>query len=297
MMTTISRSTATPPAPASDKKTVASQYALPAIGGEYHFLFRRMHSLTGILFGGYIVVHLLINATLLEGSRGVEATVFQQQVDKIHSLPWLVAIEWVAIILPLIYHTVYGIWITATGQPNVGGYGYAKNWFYLAQRVSAVILVFFIAFHVLSMKIGGTSFTFVPHDLATESTALHLQYSWLVGWVVYPIGILAGTFHLANGFWTAAITWGLTTTATAQFRWGLACVGLFIVTTLAGFGALAGGLGIDLDEAEIAAVRAAQDGTVLTEDGELVDEGPELIDGGPAQVIQETAEGVEDLVD
>ena len=35
--------------------------------GQYHFLLRRLHSLTGIVFGGYLVVHLLINATIAQG--------------------------------------------------------------------------------------------------------------------------------------------------------------------------------------------------------------------------------------
>ena len=41
------------------------------------------------------------------------------------------------------------------------------------------------------------------------------------------LGILASAFHLANGFWTAAITWGLTISANAQRRWGAVCVGIF----------------------------------------------------------------------
>ncbi|HMO26554.1 MAG TPA: hypothetical protein PKB10_09805, partial [Tepidisphaeraceae bacterium] len=106
-----------------------------------HFLIRRLHSLTGVLFGGYICLHLLINATLIEGSRydGVP-TVFQQQVDKIHSLPFLGAIAFTLILLPIIYHTIYGIYITITGQPNVANYPYTKNWLYTMQRVTAVIL-------------------------------------------------------------------------------------------------------------------------------------------------------------
>ena len=252
-------STVHPPAPASERKTTAASYALPGLGGQYHFLFRRLHSLTGIVFGGYIIVHLLVNATLLEGSRySGGASVFQQQVDKIHALPWLILVEWVAIYLPLIYHTVYGIWIALTGQPNAGSYGYLKNWFYVAQRISAIILVFFILFHVLSMKIGGSVFTFVPIGLATESTGAHLQSYWWVGWLVYPVGILAATFHLSNGFWTAAITWGLTTTKAAQHRWGLACAGLFLFTTVCGFAALIGGLGVDVTEQQQAQLDAAQ---------------------------------------
>lgn len=279
--------TAHPPAPASERKTTAPSYALPAIGGQYHFLFRRLHSLTGILFGGYIIVHLLVNATLLEGSRyDGNPTVFQQQVDKIHSLPWLFLIEWTAIYLPLIYHTVYGIWIAVTGQPNVGSYGYLKNWFYVAQRVTAIILVFFILFHVLSMKIGGSVFSFVPVELAHESTVAHLQSYWWVGWLVYPIGILAATFHLSNGFWTAAITWGLTTTKAAQRRWGLACAGLFLFTTACGFAALFGGLSDDIPEEKAALLEAAQQNPHRPE---------EAI--SPTEIIDESAEQVEKATD
>ena len=122
----------------------ALDYSASRPSSRYHFLIRRLHSLTGLVFGGYLVVHLLINATLVEGTRhDGAATVFQQQVDKIHSLPFLPAIEWAFIYLPILYHTFYGIWIIATGHPNVERYGYAKNWFYVLQRISAIVLVFF----------------------------------------------------------------------------------------------------------------------------------------------------------
>src|SRR4051812_39589925 len=56
----------------------ASDYTLPTIGGRHHFLLRRLHSLTGIVFGGYLVVHLLVNATIAQ-----LGTVYQVQVTKI----------------------------------------------------------------------------------------------------------------------------------------------------------------------------------------------------------------------
>jgi len=197
-----------------------------------------LHSLTGIIFGGYVVVHLLINATLLQGGTGA-TDIYQLQVDKIHSLPWLVVIEWTFIYLPIIFHTLYGISIIFTGRPNTNRYGYGKNYFYVAQRVSAILLVLFLLFHVLGMKgLLGSAFTFDPH-LATQTTVRHITANAFVAYVVYPIGILAGTFHLANGFWTAAITWGLTVSRRAQQRWGAACVGLFVITFLAGMGAWA----------------------------------------------------------
>jgi succinate dehydrogenase / fumarate reductase, cytochrome b subunit len=215
----------------------ASDLTVPLLGGRYHFLLRRLHSLTGIIFGGYLVVHLIVNASLIQGrSHGID--VYQQQVDKIHSLPFLWAIEWAFIFLPIIFHTIYGIWIALTGQPNVNHYGYAKNWFYMLQRISAIIIVAFMIFHVFGMRgLFGRTLTFDPAN-ATATAAAHMHASWIVAWVIYPLGIIASCYHLANGFWTAAITWGLTISNESQRRWGFVCGGLFAVTLIAGFLAL-----------------------------------------------------------
>ena len=203
----------------------SSDVTAPAIGGSGHFLLRRLHSLTGLLFGGYLIVHLLVNATLIEGGN-----IYQMQVDKIHSLPLLIAVEWALIFLPLLFHIVYGTWITVTGQPNNGSYPYFRNGFYLLQRISAVILIAFIAFHVLGMKgLLGVSLSFDSSN-ATASVAHHFHSHWWIGYVIYPIGILASCYHLANGFWAAAITWGLTVSADAQRRWGWVCTGIFAFT-------------------------------------------------------------------
>lgn len=216
-------------------------HANRSLAARHHFLLRRLHSLTGLVFGGYLVVHLLVNATIAQGG-----IVYQNQVDKIHSLPFLPVIEWTFIYLPLLFHTAYGIWITVTGQPNVNRYSYTKNWFYVFQRISAIVIVFFMLFHVLSLKYGlfGTNLSFDPHR-ALGTVGRHFDTSWFLVAVVYPIGILASCYHLANGFWTAAITWGLTISAAAQRRWGLVCAGLFVITFVAGIVALFAGARLD----------------------------------------------------
>ena len=209
-----------------------------------HFILRRLHSLTGVVFGLYLFVHLGVNSTLLEGQRHSTqtATIYQMQVDNIHSLPWLKVIEWAFILGPILFHTVYGSWIISSGRPNVGAYGYTRNWLYIFQRATAVILTFFILFHVLSF------FGYFPGQLgqdlkfvyaqATESTIVHLQAAWWVGWVVYPIGILAAAFHTANGFYAAAVTWGLTVSKASQKRWAGIAVGAFGFLFVAGMVAL-----------------------------------------------------------
>src|SRR5690606_8362265 len=154
---------------------------------------------------------------------------------------------WGLIFLPIIFHTVYGIWITITGQPNVGSYGYAKNWFYTLQRMSAMVIVLFIVFHVLSLKyhLFGEALSFDPHR-ASATVHRHMTVSPLIAYIIYPIGILASCYHLANGFWTAAITWGLTVSAAAQRRWGFVCAGIFALTMICGFVALFASLDTDL---------------------------------------------------
>lgn len=213
-----------------------------ASGGSAYFLLRRLHSLTGLVFGGYLVVHLIINATLIQGT---SPDVFQMQVDKIHSLPFLHVIEWTFIYLPILFHTVYGIWITISGRPNVGHYPYAKNLMYALQRSSAFVIVVFMFVHVLGMKgLLGSTLTFEA-TRATASTVRHVHAHWAIAYLLYPIGVLASCFHLANGFWAAGITWGLTISAQAQRRWGMACIGLFVLTLACGTMALIAVFGAD----------------------------------------------------
>jgi succinate dehydrogenase / fumarate reductase cytochrome b subunit len=213
----------------------APDLTVPAIGGSHHFLLRRLHSLTGILFGLYVVLHLFINATLIQGRmEGSQETVYQLQVDKIHVLPFLWAIECIFIYLPIIFHTVYGAWIIFTGQPNNANYPYFKNTFYLLQRASAIILAAFIVFHVFAMKgLLGHTMTFDP-TRATQTTITGIGAYWPVAYFVYPLGILAACYHTANGFWTAGVSWGLTISAPAQRRWGWVCVVVFFGMLLAG---------------------------------------------------------------
>jgi len=208
-----------------------------AARGRSPFLLRRLHSLTGLLFGGYILVHLLVNATLIQGGKGTN-DVFQTQVNKIHSLPFLMAIEWTFIYFPLLFHTFYGIYLTVTWSPNVSNYPYGRNWAYVMQRVSAMIIVAFVIFHILGMKgLLGTYLSFEPLN-AAASTARHVRSHWTVAYLVYPVGVLASCFHLANGFYTAAITWGLTVSKAAQKRWGMVCVGIFVFSFACGMTAL-----------------------------------------------------------
>ncbi len=217
----------------------------PSVFARHEFLIRRLHSLTGLMFGGYMVVHLTVNASVLGG-----AAMFQKNVMTIHSFgPLLPLLEWGLIFLPILFHAGVGIFLLLEMIPNVRHYPYEGNLRYTIQRTTAWILLLFVLGHVFHMHgwfhwewwlaiiepLGGHQFR--PFN-AASSAGLALQNGLIA--VLYGIGVAAGVFHFANGIWTAGITWGIWTRPAAQRRARGVCalVGLLLLAT--GLGALVG---------------------------------------------------------
>lgn len=215
--------------------------------GRHEFLIRRLHSLSGLVpVGAYMCVHLLTNASVLAG-----ASTFQEQVDTIHRLgPVLPLVEWSFIFLPIIFHAVVGVWIAVKCEPNSGQYRYGSNIRYTLQRATAWIALFFIFWHVFHMhgwfhnqlwmdKVAQPLFggQFDPEH-ATSSAALALGS--LLAKILYAIGVVSCVYHLANGIWTAGITWGLWITPAAQKRADYICAAFGVLFTIVGLGALFG---------------------------------------------------------
>lgn len=195
-----------------------------------NFLIRRLHSLSGLIpVGAYMVIHLIVNASVING-----AGTFQNSVLNIHKLGALLpVVEWTFIFIPILFHAIFGVVIIAGGMPNTHNYPYAANYRYTLQRVTGVIAFFFIAIHVFHMHgwfhndswlryvvdpLGGGQFK--PYN-ATSTAGLALQS--VVMLVIYAIGVTACVYHLANGIWTMGITWGVWTSPKAQQRASYVC--------------------------------------------------------------------------
>lgn len=217
----------------------------------HEFIIRRLHSLSGLLpVGAYMCIHLLTNATVVDGARS-----FQGRVDQIHSLgSALPLVEWTFIFLPIIFHAVVGVIIVRGGLPNTSNYPTVSNVRYTLQRATAWIALFFIFGHIFHMhglfrslatQLGGGRF---QHLFATTSTAAALQSSVLIQ-ILYAVGILACIFHFANGLWTMGITWGVWTTPRAQKRADYFCAGFGVLLAVVGMTALVGMLRVDIPEA------------------------------------------------
>ncbi|MEO7539899.1 MAG: hypothetical protein ABIV21_07715, partial [Pyrinomonadaceae bacterium] len=123
------------------------------------------------------------------------------------------------IFLPLLFHSVYGILISAEAKPNVLGYGYARNWFYMLQRITGVYLFFFLLFHILNFRFGlipGLNLTPVAGnaDQAYAIVSGEFRITWVL--VIYIIGVLATAWHLAYGVFLFAVDWGIVIGEKAQ---------------------------------------------------------------------------------
>jgi succinate dehydrogenase / fumarate reductase cytochrome b subunit len=210
------------------------------------FLIRRLHSLSGLIpVGAYMVIHLMTNATVLESS-----TLFQRLVYQIHGLPLLLAIEWLFIFIPILFHAIIGVLIIRGSLPNSGTYKYGSNYRYTLQRATGMIAFVFILVHVFHMHgwfhfdpwvkgvvepLGGGQFE--PYNAASTAS---MALSSVAYQIFYVVGVLSCVFHLANGIWTFGITWGLWVTPEAQ-RWATtACLVFGLGLSAVGLGALGG---------------------------------------------------------
>jgi succinate dehydrogenase / fumarate reductase cytochrome b subunit len=215
--------------------------------GRHQFLIYRLFSLTGLMVGGYVLVHLATNASVLAGPR-----MFQDQVDRIHSLgPLLPIVEWTFIFIPILFHAVVGLAIAFGCMPNVAQYQYGSNIRYTLQRFTGMIIALFILFHVLQLHhlgkfLGGGKFD--PHH-ATSSAAAAIDSLPVI--ILYAVGTLCAVFHFANGIWTFGITWGIWTSDAAQRRAGYVCTAFGILLAVVGMGALYGMSTVNIDKAEV----------------------------------------------
>jgi succinate dehydrogenase / fumarate reductase cytochrome b subunit len=240
--------------------------------GRNQFLIYRLFSLAGLIpIGGYVVLHLAVNASVLAGP-----AMYQKQVDAIHSLgdTMVAVLEWTFIFIPILFHALVGFWIISGGLPNVGAYPYGSNIRYTLQRASGMFVAAFILFHLWQMHhlgkpLGGGQF---DPEHASSSAAIALDP--MVMKIIYTVGVLCAVYHLANGLWTFGITWGIWTSDNAQRRAGFLCGAFGILVAMFGMGSLYGMSILDLGKAKIVenniqTIREAERGEIMLQPAKL----------------------------
>ncbi|MGI9108294.1 MAG: succinate dehydrogenase [Pyrinomonadaceae bacterium] len=201
------------------------------------FVLRKLHQLSGIVpLGIFVLEHFYTNSKALTGPAD-----FNNAVRDLQSIPYIIFVEIGGIFIPLIYHAVYGMFMLKEMRANNLAYPYPRNWFYTIQRLTGVILFFFIFFHVLNFRFGlipGLNERSVAHY---PNEAFQIVASEFALWpilLVYTIGITATVWHFANGLWLFAVDWGIVIGERAQRVMGYACIGFGVFLLAVGLNAM-----------------------------------------------------------
>jgi succinate dehydrogenase / fumarate reductase cytochrome b subunit len=208
-----------------------------------NFVLHKLHSLTGIFpVGFYLVQHLTLNSFSLGGPDKFNGVIKFFEGMPLH---FQIALKAVAIWIPLIFHAVYGLFITQRGRQNYVGqaYKYRENRYYLMQRVTGIVAFLFLCYHMTTTsifgKIYGTASTIEYHNWAVHLSepVLGIPY-FLLG--VYLIGVVSSSYHFAYGIWNFCIRWGITVSERAQMATAKLAAFVFVGVSLLGAVALFG---------------------------------------------------------
>ena len=193
---------------------------------ERHFWLRRLHSLSGIVpVGGFLAFHLYENYSATLGPAA-----YNRMTRNLQETRFALALEIAVIGFPLLFHGVYGLFISGTARPNVVTNRYVRNWTYFLQRATGVILFAFVIFHLWTTR-------FVDIRNHEEVDLFRLMESSVANpWIYafYVLGIISATFHLANGIWSFSIVWGLTVGPRSQQRMMWVSAAVFIILSFIG---------------------------------------------------------------
>ncbi|MEI3612607.1 succinate dehydrogenase cytochrome b558 subunit [Pseudogracilibacillus sp. SO30301A] len=189
------------------------------------YFYRRLHSLLGVVpIGIFVVQHLIVNHFVVYGEKS-----FNKAAGFMGSLPFVLVLEIVVIYLPILFHAILGVYIVLVTRNNTRKYGYFRNWMFLLQRISGVITLIFIAWHVWQTRIQVALGNAEVNYQLMEGILTQPFYFWF-----YIISILAIVFHLANGLWSFCVSWGIAQSPRSQQIITYATVIVFLVVSYIG---------------------------------------------------------------
>ncbi|HEK9101856.1 succinate dehydrogenase cytochrome B558 [Bacillus pfraonensis] len=195
-------------------------------GREY--TFRKWHSLMGVIpVGVFLTQHLVVNNF---ATRGAEA--FNKAAHFMELLPFRYALEIFVIFLPILYHAIYGLYIAFTAKNNATSYSYFRNWMFVFQRISGIVTLIFIAWHVWETRIQALLGKQVNYDMMADILSNPAMFGF------YLVGVVSTIFHFANGLWTFCISWGITVSPRSQRISTYVTLAIFLGLSYVGVSAL-----------------------------------------------------------
>ncbi len=189
-----------------------------------HFIFRRIHSLTGIIpVGLFLVYHLYLQLYLHSG-----ALVYNEEINKFYDSPLAIWALILIVYIPLFFHAFLGIYLIfeTSLQPT---YTYFSHLLYWLQRISGVGVLLFVIAHIWNTKVGPWIAGNWGNHFEHLSSGFGDPQSSIVTKTVYLLGIIGAVFHFSNGINTFCMTWGIALTPKSQSRVRTISIFIFII--------------------------------------------------------------------
>lgn len=205
----------------ADARSIARDFMLARLGSLFAFL----------PVGVWTIVHLWHQ---LAAYNSPEA--WQQSVTG-HASVASEALVFALVLIPLLWHTVWGIVRMFRSRPNPR-IGWFSNLRYIVQRLAAIGLLFFLGAHLWLAWFEPRFLQGHAETFADISHEMHFHTPTLI---VYILGVLAIAYHLANGLWSfLSMGWGVTVSKSGIAWMEKIAILFFIVLLAIGWGAVYG---------------------------------------------------------
>ena len=189
------------------------------------YFYRRLHSLLGVVpIGIFVVQHLVINHFAVYGEES-----FNKAAGFMHNLPFVLALEIFIIYLPILFHAILGVYIVFIAKNNVKRYGFLRNWLFYLQRITGIVTLVFIAWHVFETRVQVALGNATVDYSLMEGILDNPVMFWF-----YVIGVLSAVFHFANGLWGFLVSWGIAQSPRSQKIVTYATILVFLVVSYIG---------------------------------------------------------------
>ncbi|MFE8696938.1 succinate dehydrogenase cytochrome b558 subunit [Cytobacillus sp. FJAT-53684] len=198
------------------------------MAGNREFFNRRLHSLLGVIpVGLFLIQHLVVNHFATGGEES-----FNKAAGFMEHLPFRTLLETFVIFLPLLFHAIYGLYIAFTAKNNTSRFGFFRNWMFMIQRISGVITLVFITWHVWQTRVQAAFGADVNFQMMENILSNPFMF-WF-----YLLGVISTIFHFSNGLWSFCVSWGITITPRSQRISTYVTIGVFVALSIVGIRAL-----------------------------------------------------------
>ncbi|AKJ00631.1 succinate dehydrogenase / fumarate reductase cytochrome b subunit [Archangium gephyra] len=177
----------------------------------------------------WVVNHLWDNLAAFYGGAAWQNAVTQ------YKHPYAQALTFLIVMLPLLFHTAWGMVRMFSFKPNNLAYPYYGNVKYIVQRVAGLGVLAFLGAHIwlafLQPRLiygGAEPFAAIAYEMHWHPPTI----------AVYVLGVLGTAYHLANGLQGFAMGWGLLASERSMRRFEPWSIVIFLVLLGIGWGAL-----------------------------------------------------------